>query len=72
MAQNNPTCNIILDPSNFDEFCNKFLKENVAVVKVEMATKSLTRSLKDKRFNFVSQLSSLGKNKNFPILILGT
>jgi hypothetical protein len=44
-----------------ETFCNTFLTQNVALVKVEMATKSLTRSLKDKRFNFVSQLSSLGK-----------
>ena len=47
--------------NNLEHFCNKFIAENVALVKVEMATKSLTRSLKDKRFNFVSQLSSLGK-----------
>ena len=49
------------DPSNTEAFCNKLLRESASVVKVEMATKSLTRSLKDKRFNFVSQLSSLGK-----------
>ena len=49
------------DPSKYGSFCNSLLGENVAIVKVEMATKSLTRSLKDKRFNFVSQLSSLGK-----------
>jgi hypothetical protein len=47
--------------NNIETFCNQFIKENVAIVKVEMATKFLTRSLKDKRFNFVSQLSSLGK-----------
>jgi hypothetical protein len=47
--------------NNLEHFCDQFIKENVALVKVEMATKSLTRSLKDKRFNFVSQLSSLGE-----------
>ena len=46
---------------NFLEtFCSKFLLENVALVKVEMATKAITRSVKDKRYNFVAQLSSLG------------
>ncbi len=49
------------DPDDLDDFCDKFVTENVALVKVEMAAKTLTRSLKDKRFNFVEQLSSLGK-----------
>ena len=49
------------NPNRCDTFCDTLLTQNVALVKVEMATKSLTRSLKDKRFNFVSQLSSLGK-----------
>ena len=49
------------NPSNLEDFCDDFIKKNIATVKVEMATKSITRSLKDTRFNFVSQLSSLGK-----------
>jgi hypothetical protein len=49
------------DPKNLVSFCNKFLTENVALVKVEMATKSLTRAVKDQRFNFVSKVSSLGE-----------
>ncbi len=48
------------DPDDLDDFCDKFVTENIALVKVEMAAKTLTRSLKDKRFNFVEQLSSLG------------
>jgi hypothetical protein len=51
------------DPNNLDGFCSKFVIENVALVKVEMVAKSLTRSVKDKRFNFVDQLSSLGNKK---------
>jgi hypothetical protein len=43
-------------------FCKKFLPENVVLVKVEMASKAITRSIKDKRFNFAAQLSSLGKD----------
>ena len=50
-----------LDPTKPDAFCNQFIKENVATVKVEMATRSIVRSVKDKRFNFVGQLSLLGK-----------
>jgi hypothetical protein len=49
------------NPKNLVAFCNNFLMENVALVKVEMATKSLTRAVKDQRFNFVSKVSSLGK-----------
>jgi hypothetical protein len=51
------------DPNNLDGFFSKFVVENVALVKVEMVAKSLTRSVKDKRFNFVDQLSSLGNKK---------
>ena len=94
-----------IDPNNVTAFCQKFVAENVVQVKVEMATKSLTRcqhlfssklfqkagplcklksyfcnslafcrtvniekacdfsprSIKDQKFNFVGQLSSLGK-----------
>ncbi len=99
-----------IDPNNVTAFCQKFVAENVILVKVEMATKSLTRcqfhqlffhrncwkfwpfnewnkfwrflemvcffnqtvnmkksfeflsrSIKDQKFNFVGQLSSLGK-----------
>ena len=31
------------DPSDFANFCSKFVADNVATVKVEMTTKSLTR-----------------------------
>ena len=48
--------NIILD-----ELCIKIISENVATVKVEMATKSITKSVKDKRYNFTTQISSLGE-----------
>jgi hypothetical protein len=36
-----------IDPDDTDKFCSKILSENVAVVKVEMATKSVTRAVKD-------------------------
>ena len=52
-------------PSDFSDnvtsFCQKILSENIATVKIEMASKSIQRSVKDKRFNFSSQLSTLGK-----------
>ena len=56
LAKNSP------DPENFPAFCNQFLMNNVATVKVEMASASLTRSVRDERFNFESQLSSLGED----------
>ena len=45
-----------------DELCIKILNKNVATVKVEMATKSITKSVKDKRYTFTAQVSSLGTN----------
>jgi hypothetical protein len=48
------------DPNDLDKFCQKFVTENVALIEVEMATKTLIRSIKTKRFKFVDQLSSLG------------
>ncbi len=49
------------NPEQPKDFCNKFMMENLALVKVEMASKSLLRSVKDQRFNFVAKVSSLGK-----------
>ena len=57
------------DPRLVDLFCDKFLVENLATVKVEMATKSITRSVRDIRFDFVGQLSSLGQYLLFSVLI---
>ena len=42
-------------------FCATLIKENFAFVKVEMATKSITKTVKDQRFNFVSKVSALGE-----------
>jgi len=50
-----------INPADFASFCNKFLMENVAIVKVEMMSPTLTRSKRDKRFSFEGQLSDLGK-----------
>ena len=49
------------NPDQPMDFCNKFMMENLALVKVEMASKSVIRSVKDQRFNFVAKVSSLGK-----------
>ena len=49
------------NPLTLDVFCNEILTKNIALVKVEMATKHLTKSVKDMRFNFVSKLSTLGE-----------
>jgi len=52
------------NPEDFPRFCNEFLMNNVAIIKVEMATPSVTQSVRDKRFNFEAQLSDLGWVKN--------
>ena len=49
------------NPENYDEFCRYFVKNHITIVRVEMATKSIIRSLRDKRFTFENQLSTLGK-----------
>ena len=49
------------DPEVPREFCSKMIRENFAVVKVEMASKSVTRTVKDQRFNLVSKVASLGE-----------
>lgn len=44
----------------YTEACKYLMKNYIVLVKVEMATKSLIRSVRDKRFPFETQLSSLG------------
>ena len=48
------------NPDSYDEICRYLLQRHVAIVKVEMATKSIIRSKRDKKFSFETQLSSLG------------
>ena len=61
---------VVKNSTNPDDFynvvCNDFLMENVAVIKVELSSPTLTRSVRDKRFNFEGQLSDLGK-RHHPI-----
>ena len=49
------------NPEDFPEFCNHFLMNNIALVKVEMSAPGMLLSVRDKRTNFESQLSNLGK-----------
>jgi hypothetical protein len=48
------------NPAKYEEFCRYFVKNHITIVRVEMATKSIIRSLRDKRFTFENQLSTLG------------
>ncbi len=49
-------------PSPYDsEFCDELVKEYISVVKIEMATESVTVSRKERRVSFENQISSLGK-----------
>lgn len=50
-------------PRNIDdehEICKYLLKNHVVIVKVELASKAIMRSVRDKRFPFEAQLASLG------------
>ena len=58
------------NPDNFPEFCNQFLKNNIALIKVEMAAPGLLLSVRDTRTNFESQLSSLGKLQDIVVVPL--
>jgi len=42
------------------DLCKYFLTNHFTAVKVEIATKSMMRSVRDRRFSFETQLSSLG------------
>ncbi len=48
------------NPADIPTFCNQFLVENIATIKVEIASPTLILSMRDKRFNFSGQLSDLG------------
>jgi len=51
-------------PDNIDEFCQYFIANHVTLVQIEMVSKSIIRSVKDKRHTFVSKLSSVGESTN--------
>ena len=49
------------NPDDFDAFCLDFISNHVALVKVEMVSKSVVRSIRDQRYSFMSKISSLGE-----------
>jgi hypothetical protein len=49
------------NPNDIDDFCQHFITKHVALVKIEMVSNSVVRSIRDKRFSFISQVSALGK-----------
>jgi hypothetical protein len=49
-------------PDDINAFCQYFISNYTAVVKIEMVSKSVMRSVRDKRFSLMSQVSQLGKN----------
>jgi hypothetical protein len=53
------------NPDDVDRFCRNFVAKYVALVNVEMVSKSIVRSLRDKRFSLMSQVSNLGKNQEY-------
>jgi hypothetical protein len=50
------------NPDNINAFCHYFISNYTALVKIEMVSKSVMRSVRDKRFSLMSQVSQLGKN----------
>jgi hypothetical protein len=50
-----------VNPGDISEFCNQFLMENIATIKVEIASPTMIQSVRDRRFNFSGQLSDLGE-----------
>ena len=50
-----------VDLTDFRKFCNDFLMSNIAIIKIELANPGITQTIRDKRFNFESQLSGLGE-----------
>jgi len=49
-------------PDDINAFCHYFISNYTALVKIEMVSKSVMRSVRDKRFSLMSQVSQLGKN----------
>ncbi len=48
------------DPYDYQTFCRYLLQNHITIVKVELTTKRIMRSVRDKRFSFENQLSTLG------------
>ncbi len=47
-------------PLTFTNVCKYLVQHRLVVVKVEMATKSMMSSVRDRRFSFEAQIASLG------------
>ncbi len=50
------------NPDDINAFCHYFISNYTALVKIEMVSKSVMRSIRDKRFSLLAQVSELGKN----------
>ena len=52
-------------PMAWEKFCEEFKNKNISIVVVQMATESITVSVKDKKFTFESQVSAIGIIKHY-------
>jgi len=50
------------NPDDMNAFCHYFISNYTALVKIEMVSKSVMRSIRDKRISLLAQVSELGKN----------
>jgi hypothetical protein len=48
-------------PDDINSFCHYFISNYTALVKIEIVSKSVMRSVRDKKFSLMSQVSELGK-----------
>jgi hypothetical protein len=54
-----------LDPGDDDALCQYLIQNHITIVKVELTAKRIMRSIRDKKFSFENQLSTLGKLTHF-------
>jgi hypothetical protein len=47
-------------PEKFTTFCEFLIRNHVSVVRIEIGSKSVIRSVRDKRISFENQLAALG------------
>jgi hypothetical protein len=50
------------NPDDIDAFCHYFVSNYTALVKIEMMSKSVLKSIRDKKFSLMSQVSELGNS----------
>lgn len=60
------------DPDSLDDICEYVVKNFVSVIRVEIGTKSVIKSVRDVKTTFETQLSAIGKElgNNWPVRLV--